>query len=178
MQRLVGIVTAAFFLASCGGGSSSGPTAPTPTTVQVAGVWSVTETITSMSGGECFAAVFQSLVGTVSRGTMQVSQSGASLTATFTYDSSGASCSYQGTAGASSIALNLVSCTASDILGATCPNSTARRDLRVQTGGINATVNGNTATGTSAETYNVLVANTGSAVGTLIGNSSFTATRR
>jgi hypothetical protein len=176
MRRRIVIALNLLFLVGCSGSDS--PTKPTPTTAQVAGVWSVTETVTSVNGGECFAAIFQSTVGSASRGTMQVSQSGASLTATFTSDSTGGSCSYQGTAGSSSIALNLVSCTASDAIGATCPNSTARRDVRLQTGGINATVNGNTATGTSAETYNVLVSGTGTAVATLTSNASFTATRR
>ena len=164
-------------LPSCGGSKGS-PTAPTPSIAQVAGVWSVVNTVSAVTGGECFAALFQTTIGGVTRGTMQVTQSGASVTATFTSDSTGASCSYQGTAGGSSIALNLVSCTASDIFAAFCPNSTARRDVRLQTGGINATVSGSSANGTGAETYNVFVAGTNSGVGALIVNSTFSATRR
>jgi len=134
MRRLnrIAFVVCAIFTGACGGGSKS-PTSPTPQYVQVGGVWSVTTTVTATSGGECFAAAFQSLIGTTDRGTMQISQNGSSLSATFTSDSDGSSCSYQGTAGVSVVALNTTSCTASDIIGATCPSG-ARRDIRLQTG--------------------------------------------
>jgi hypothetical protein len=171
------VLALALSVASCGGSKS--PTAPTqPQTVQVGGVWTVTQSLTGVTGGECFATLFQGSIGSTARGTMQITQAGSSLTATFTSDANGSSCTYQGTAGASSMALNLVSCTASDILGATCPNSTARRDIRILTAGINGNVSGSTATGTAAETYNVNVAGTTSAVGTLTLNSSFSATKR
>ena len=41
------------------GGSKSSPTAPTPQIAQVGGVWRVTETVTSVTGGECFASAFR-----------------------------------------------------------------------------------------------------------------------
>lgn len=107
---------------------------------------------------------------------MQVSQTGSSLTATFTSNTDGSSNAYQGTAGASSIALNETSCSACNIVGATCSTG-ARRDFRLQTGGISATVSGNSATGTGAETYNIFVAGTNTTVGVLVINSSFRATK-
>jgi hypothetical protein len=157
----------------CGGDSATGPT---PTTAQVGGVWTFSSTLTSVSGGECFASTFQSLVGTRGTGTAQIQQSGPSVTATVTDDSAGSSCSYTGTAGSNSVALNVNSCTASDLIGATCPNG-ALRNIRLQTGGINATVNGGSMIGTSAETYNVTTSS-GVGLGTLTFNYSFIGTRR
>lgn len=161
---------------SCGGGKSSTPTSPTPVTAQVAGVWGYTATVTSASGGECLASAFQTAVGFRSSGTIQIQQNGSSLSATTTEDGSGASCSYTGTAGANSLALNLVSCTASDAIGVMCTNG-SRRDVRIVTGGVNATVSGGSMSGTQAETYNVLTT-FGSPVGIATFNSSFSATKR
>lgn len=158
----------------CGGKS---PSSPSSRTVQVGGVWAVTSTLTSVTGGECLSAGFQSIVGAVDTGTMQISQVDSSLTATFTSNISGGSSSYQGTAGASSIALNETGCSACNLIGATCPNG-ARRDFRLQTGGVNATITGNSASGTAAETYNVFIAGTNSTVGVLTLNSRFSAIRR
>ena len=117
-------------------------------------------------------------MSTIGAGTIQVIQSGSSLTARFTDSSTGGSCDYLGTAGVSTVALNTSSCTASDLIGATCPGSTARRDIPLQTGGYNATVSGNTLSGTGAQTYNVFAANTTTPMGTLTLRSSFSATWR
>ena len=146
-------VLAAAMAALASGCGDNSPSSPTPSTAQVAGVWNLTSTVTSVSGGECFGPPFQTLVGQRGAGTAQIQQTGASLTATVTDDSTGGSCSHSGTAGASSLALNTTSCTASDALGARCPGSGLVRNIRLQTGGINATVSGSTMTGTSAETY-------------------------
>src|SRR6267143_2028255 len=147
LKRSFGVLAVAVAAISCGGGNS--PTSPSQQVAQVAGVWAVTGTFTSVTGGECLASTFQSLVGRTGTGTMQVTHSGSTLSATATDDASGASCSYQGSAGASSVALNLTSCIASDAIGAACPNG-ARRDVRLQTGAVTASVAENTATGTSA----------------------------
>jgi len=159
----------------CGGGAES-PTGPSAI-AQVAGVWGLTTTVTSVSGGECFAGLFQQLVGTRATGTIQIQQSGAGLTATTTDDESGSSCTYSGTAGSNSIAVNTTSCTASDVIGVSCPNGSGLRNIRLQTGGVNATMSGNTLTGTAAETYNVTTAG-GTGVGTLTVNYAFSANRR
>lgn len=169
-------VLTAFVLGMCVSACGGSDTSPSPQVAQVSGVWNVTSTITSVTGGDCLAAAFQTIVGSVGRGTMQVSQSGSSLTATFTSSADGSSNSYQGTAGASSIALNETSCSACNIIGATCSTG-VRRDFKLQTGGISATVTGNTATGTGAETYNIFVAGTTTTAGLLIINSSFRATK-
>jgi hypothetical protein len=171
---LLASVIIAFAVGCGGGGSPAGPSA----TTQVAGLWTFAETYASATGGECFAANFQTLVGQTGTGTVQMSQSGASLTARATDDVTGGSCDYTGTAGANTLALNVVSCTASDVLGATCPNG-ARRDLKLLTGGYNATLTSNTrATGTGAQTYNIFVAGTSTPVGTVSVTTQLTATRR
>ena len=175
--RVVAFGAACVLAASCGDSAGS-PTSPSKRTAQVGGVWAITETINSVTGGECFSGMFQSTIGSVGRGTMQVSQTGDSLTATVTDDRTGGSCNYTGTAGESSISLNVVSCTASDLIGAQCPGSNSKRDERLQTGGINGNISGSTATGTAAQSYNVVIAGTGTPMGSLILNSSFAATRR
>jgi hypothetical protein len=146
--------------------------------VQVAGVWRVSETYAAVTGGECLADAFAGLVGVTGTGTLQITQNGASLTARATDDATGASCDYVGTAGTSTIALNTSSCTASDFYGAACPTGGGMRDVRLLTGGFNATVTGTSATGTGAQTYNVFVAGTSTPVGTIVVSSRLTATRR
>lgn len=173
-MKTLPLVLAALLVAACSG--DNGPSSPTPTTVQVGGVWSITTTVTSTSGGECFAPLFQSLIGTTGTGTVQIQQSGASLTATVTDDGGGGACTYTGTAGTNTIALNTTSCTASDALGAQCPTG-GTRNVRLQTGAFTGTVTGTSVSGTSAETYNVTTG-TGAGVGILTINYSFTGTKR
>jgi hypothetical protein len=173
MRRALSIGLPILCLA-CGGSGS--PTEPTPV-AQVAGVWSYRVTLSGVSGGECVGAALQSLVGSTTTGTIQISQSGGSLTATTTNDDDGSNCTYTGTAGSNSFALNGNSCSIGVITGLMCPNGAAR-DIRIQTLGINATVSGSGANGTSAETWNVFVAGTASGVGPMTFNGNFTATRR
>ena len=166
------IIALALVTAGCG---SSSPTAPT--IAQVAGVWRGTTRVSSVSGGECFATAFQAAVGSVTTASAAVTQSGSTLNVTITDPSSGASCTFTGTAGETAIQLTVTGCTASDSIGARCPNG-AVRDIRLQTASINATVNGNTMTGTEGETYNVNVGGTSSPVGTLTVTSTFSVTKQ
>lgn len=169
-------IFAVVVLVGCGSDSPTAPSAQQPQQpAQVSGLWAFTGTVTSVSGGECFATAFQALIGERSSGTIQIQQTGASLTATVTDNGTGGSCTYSGTAGATSVALNTTSCTASDAIGARCPNG-ALRDVRLQTGAFNASLSGGVMSGTVAETYNVIGA--GGPVGVLTINGSFTAQRR
>lgn len=172
MKYLLPIVVA-FVVVGCSGNNS--PTVPA--SAQVAGLWSGTITITGITGGECVGGLLQRSLGQQERETLSVTQNGATLTATSTSQSSGSSCSYTGTAGASSVVLNVTSCTASDLLGITCANG-ARRDMRLQTAALNATVSGNSGSGTSGSTYNILAAGTQAAVGVMTVNGAFTMTRQ
>lgn len=160
----------------CGGSPASPTTVKLSATAQVAGVWAYRATLTSVSGGECVGALLQQSVGTVQAGTLQVQQTGASLSATLTNDSDGSSCSYSGTAGASSMALNASFCTSATINGIRCSNGSTR-NMALQVASINVSLAGSSATGTSADTYNVTT--TGNApIATMTLQGSVTGTRR
>lgn len=165
------VLAVALIALACGGS----PTGPSP--VQVGGVWNFTSRITTVTGGECFATSLQGGVGATDVGTIQITQSGSSLSAVVTSNGTGTGCSYSGTAGGNSISLNASSCQASDTIGAVCPSG-ARRDIRLVASAFNGTITGSTASGTAAETYNVLTSPGGTGVGTLVVNGTFTATRR
>ena len=175
IRRTVFVLLVSGICSACSGGDKS-PTTPTPVIAHVAGVWGFTLTVTAVTGGECFASTFQALVGERGSGTLQIQQSGSTLSATSTNDSTGSSCTYTGTAGANSLALNVTSCTASDILGARCTDGQTR-NVRLLTGGVNATVSGASASGTEAETYNI-TDSIERGVGTLVVNYSFSATKQ
>ena len=181
MKICHGWVLAALSLVAlnCGGDSTSptSPTAPsTPTIAQVGGVWTGTATLTNVTGGECVGTVFQLLVGTSDALTAAVTQTGSTLTATVTSQSSGTSCSYSGTAGTTTMTLNLTTCQVSTIVGIQCDGGFVR-DIELFAGSITGTVSGNTASGTQAETWNVFVGGTGIGVGPLTLNSTFTMAR-
>lgn len=173
MKRLILALT----LLSAGCGSSDPASPSAPATAQLGGVWRGTTRVSTVSGGECFASTFQTLVGSSKATSAAVTQSGASLSVVVTDSSTGASCTYSGTTGASAVVLTLTSCTASDTIGARC-TSGAVRDIRLLTSSINATASGTTMTGTEAETYNVNVSGTSTGVGTLTITSAFTVTKQ
>ena len=161
-------------------GDSDGPSTPSgpSTPVQVAGTWGYTLRLTSASGGECVGADLQNSSGLMDTGTLEITQSNASLTATVRSDLVPGACSYTGSAAADSFTLNLTRCDGGAIQpGYACSNG-AIRDLEYTGNPISATVSGTTATGTSVETYNVNAANTSTRVGVLTLNWNFSATRR
>jgi hypothetical protein len=178
LRRRRGLLSLAAVLAvsSVGCGSDSPTTPSAPIIAQVGGVWSVSTAFTSVSGGECVGSALATNVGARSTGTLQVQQAGSSLTATGTDDGTGASCSYTGTAGATTMALNITTCTASDIIGAQCANGSVR-NVRLQTGASNLSVNGASASGTLARTYNVTTT-AGAFVAVMTVNESVTLTKR
>src|ERR1051326_4622535 len=95
-------------LAVSGCGSNS--TTLTPSITQVGGVWIGSVTQISASGGPECLGFFQLSNGGSDRYTVQVTQNGATLTATGSSQSTDSNCSYTGTAGATTIALNATSC--------------------------------------------------------------------
>ena len=181
MKICHGWVLAALSLVAlnCGGDSTSptSPTAPsTPTIAQVAGVWTGTATLTSVTGGECVGTVLQSAVGSADSFTAAVTQTGSTLSATITSQSSGLSCSYSGTAGSNTVTLNLTTCQVDTLLDVQCAGGVLR-DMQLIAEGITGTVSGNTVSGTTAETWNVFIAGTTVGVGPLTLNSTFTMAR-
>jgi len=173
MKRLIVALALVVCSISCG----SSPTGPTGNdVVDVAGVWNFSATLSSVTGGECIGTTIQPSVGNVVRGTISITQTGATLTATTRASTDGSSCTYTGTAGQNSFALGWQTCDAGRQIGATCTNG-ARRDFNMVTNSINATKSGNTLAGTQAESFNVLVAGTNTNVGVLVLNANFTASR-
>ena len=176
MRNRLGLAMFLVATASCGDDS---PTAPSA--VQVGGVWRGIETITAVSGGECFGTTFQSLIAAgfpvrefpVS---VSITQNGANLDGTATSEEGG-NATYSGSAGQSTVVLTWVSCAACNLIGATCPNG-AQRDVVKQSGSVNASVAGPRMSGTEGEIYNVFIAGTQTPVGTLSLTSSFTLIRQ
>jgi hypothetical protein len=177
MLRKFAIGLLAVLASSCGSSGSS--TSPTPTIAQVGGVWKGTERVTAVTTSECIGQTLSAagIVGTSGTGTFQVTQSGATLNAVATSDSDGGTTNYTGTAGANSMALNFTSCNLCNVTNARC-SSGALRDLIVQADSINATVTGNSMSGTEATTYNVVVAGTSIGAGLLVVNATFAATKQ
>ena len=176
MKRLV-LIFGAFAIASaCGSDSPSAPSQPA--VAQVGGVWRGNFTTVSVTGGECFAGVLQSTIGGADAATASLTQTGSSVNATVTVTSTGSNYTYSGAVGQSALTLNGSNCSACNVIGATCPNGIARRDLKIQTLAITGTVIGNTITGTESETYNVFVGGTTSTVGSVVIANSFTLTRQ
>jgi len=130
--------------------------------------------LTSATGGECVGALFQEVIGGTNTGTLSVTQTSANLTASLR-SSGGLSCNYTGTAAASSMALNATACSAPGLTGFRCANG-ALRDIRIVSESVSASVSGRTATGAVVTTYDVVIGNTQTSVGTLTTNESLTGT--
>ena len=174
---LVRLSIVALVIGAAGCGSSDSPTSPS-NAVQVAGTWTYTLRLTGVSGGECVGADLQNATPPNDGGTLEITQNGASLTATVQSQLVSGTCAYTGTASSNSFILNLTRCDAGMVqTGYACSNG-AVRDLEYTSNPINATVSGTTATGTSIETYNINAANTTNRVGVLTLNWGFNATRQ
>jgi hypothetical protein len=135
-------------------------------------------TTTSVTGGECFAAIFQQAIGSVDQVTASISQAGSSVSTTVTVASTGGNFSYSGSVGQSALTATLNSCSACNVISARCPGTGVLRDIRLQTGAINGTVVGNSITGTESETFNVFVAGTTIPVGALVISNALNLTRQ
>jgi hypothetical protein len=174
------VVAVAVLGSTCGGGESSTPAAPTPTPTptitNVAGVWTGTARLTSVSGGECVGATLAASIGSPSSFTFQVTQSGSTLTAVWTSTTTGIFVNYSGTAGAGTMALNATASSAGWVYGFLCSNG-QRRDAQLTSETFTANVNGNSASGTIGESINVYLPGTTTGVGILTGSSSFSMTR-
>jgi len=133
-------------------------------------------TVTSITGGECVGVVLQSAVGRSTKLTASVQQSGSSLTATVTDDGTGTSCSYSGSAGTTTISLNLQSCPVDAGLGLRC-SSGDLRDIQVVAGALTGTVSGRRITGTETSTWNTFVSRTAIATDPMVFNGQFVLNR-
>jgi hypothetical protein len=161
--------------AGCGGGPSA-PSTPPP--VQAAGAWRGALRVTSGTGEPCVGAAFQSAAGVSFDYTLSVQQSGERLTATSTSPATGIVCQLAGTAGASSIVLNLTTCSndAPPRFFSCVPD--VFRDARPSALTLNANITGNSLSGTYAETYTVVVSGTTTNLGTATLNAQLTLNRQ
>lgn len=182
MKRLALTVAVGLALTACGGGDSnngtSTPTTPSaPTIAQVGGVWTGSVVQTSASGGDCVGPFFQQSNGASDRYTVTISQSGTFLTATASSQTSGSSCTYSGTAGSNTLALNFLDCQSGAAYRVTCAGG-FQRDIYLRARSITGTVSGNVINGTTGETWNVYPVGTMSnPFGNLIVNDGFTFSR-
>jgi hypothetical protein len=158
-------------LSTCGG-SPAAPSGP----AQVAGAWTGTLTVTSITGGECVGVVLQSAVGRSTNFTASIQQSGSSLTATITDAATGTSCTYSGSAATTTISLNLQSCPVDAVLGLRCGNGDLR-DIQVVAGALTGTVSGSRITGTETSTWNTFVSRTAVDTGPMVFNGQFVLNR-
>jgi len=155
--------------------SSSSPT--TPSTPQLSGVWLGEQTLTSFTGGECLAPVFQDLLGLPSQFHATLTQSGNSVTATLDIDRTGGVCTYTGSIEGNALVLTTTSCTGTRTLALRCSNG-AVRDLLPESESLHATVNVDGMAGSAVEHDTVVVSGTSNRAGTFAGNSTFTLTRQ
>jgi len=164
-HRIVLIVLVCL-IAACG---SSSPAAPS--IAQVGGVWTgnVTQTGATSTTGECLA-FFQQSNGGSDRYTVSITQTGSDLTATASSQSSGQSCNYTGTAGATTVSLNATAC---NPVGYAVVCNGLARDVVINARSVTGTVSGNTISGTTGETWNVVVHNTSTPVGIVTVNNTF-----
>jgi hypothetical protein len=175
MKRIVA-VTVVVVGTGCSDSTTTPSTPPPPKPVQVAGIWTLTETRTSVTGGECLDGSMQGTVGNVVTDTITITQNNSSLTAVTTANLNGVSCNWTGTADTDRLVLNLSSCqTNANLFGLKCANG-ASRDIRISSALINLIINagGASYSGSKAETYNVYPAGTLSQVGTMVFNENAT----
>ena len=152
---------------ACGGGSS--PAAPAAS-AQVGGLWTGTTTTRSVSGGECLGPL---LAGSSDRPrvTVEIQQTGSSLTAKVTNILYGTSCTYAGSAGTTTISLNMQSCLGGKVNNIKCLNGDSR-DMEVATGAITGIVDDLGIGGTEEQTWNTFVSGTTSATGPMVISSA------
>jgi hypothetical protein len=156
----------AMSLSSCGGGPS-GPSAP-----QIAGTWTGSRRVVSISGGDCVGAdLGAALTGATGDFNFTIAQDGNSIRTQI------GTCTYSGQVGVNELVLDLDPgpCTAL-MPGFVCAGG-AVRDLRDVSSRLTGTRAGNRMLGTTTETTNVFVAGTSTIAGVLVTTIAFTVSR-
>jgi len=165
------LLTGGLLWAGCG---SSQPTAPS--VLQISGTWVGEQRLTSVTGAECLAPVFDELLTLPSQFRATVTQSGANVTAVLDIGHTGSVCTFSGSLDGNGLDLTQIECSGTGTLALSCGNGTMR-DLRPASETIHATISGGTIIGLAMENDNVLVSGTGDRVAVLVAASSFTLTR-
>ena len=160
--------------ASCG----SSPTSPPPI-VSVSGTWSGIATLAGVSGGECVATGFASVVGSsIAVDPFPISQVGDNVTMRVPLIFSAADCAYSGIATAAGF--NLAAANCGRYPSRRCveiPGDSPVRDISFVSATFSGTVTGNALSATAVETWNVYVAGTQTSVGPLTLTSRWNLTR-
>lgn len=168
--------------ASCGQAPIP-PTAPSQSSfiTPIGGMWSGTLTLTEVGGGECVGAEIaaaSALNPSTNQGTITVLQDGADISATFRAETTGATCTYAGSASLNRFSLNDLSCTVEVFYQ--CANGQPRV-LQPIGSTLTGVQNGNEISGTVATSYNVFSIDPDNRRRPLSGltmRHSFTANRR
>ena len=146
--RPVLLVLSAAVATACSGGGS--PSSPTPSTLNISGVWDVVTTLTSGTGnGPCLGLFF---IGQQSTSVANIQHNGTNVTATVS-DANGFQYAYTGTLNGSQF---FVSLTASNLAFTRTPCTNGLGyDLRLATHTLTGTATSSVITGTGAQTTNV-----------------------
>jgi len=169
MKRLV-VLASAILISAC-----DFTTPAEPSIVQVAGNWSGTVTQLSATGDPECLAVLQRSNGVADRYTLTVTQNGIEVLASATSASTGMTCQYRGTAHATTVDLATRVCYPIGV-PATC-NALAR-DVDLVAHTMAGTVNGNTISGTTEQTWTVFPRAASNVIGVITVNNTFTFTRQ
>jgi len=150
---------------SCGGSSAA------PSVIQIAGHWTGTAMITSVTGGDCLYPSYASLVGTTFRFTMDLQQSGNNLTAT------DETCSATGSIDGNRFTLTLAGGNCTELeTGTVCANG-AGRDTRLIGLTTTGVLDGSVITGTYTQVTSVYPFQKPTAIDNLTIVSSFSLSR-
>lgn len=160
------------------------PTSPTDVSLfipNVEGVWSGPMTLTEYhTSDRCTGEMINTFLPVADVGTLSIAQQKTDTSATFTTESTGLACKYDGTSTLSTVAMNAKSCDRTDLL-VSCAEGGVRV-LQLVGSRLTGVWSGNQLTGETSATYNVFLPKDGGApgpaVGSLVTTHNFSATRR
>jgi hypothetical protein len=160
------------------------PTSPTDASLFIPtpeGVWSGPMTLSEYrTGDRCTGEMINTFLPIADEGTLSIAQQNADTSATFTTESTGLACRYNGTSTFGTVAMNAESCDRTRLL-VNCAEGVVRV-LELVGSRVTAVWNGNQLTGQTSATYNVFVpekgGDPGDPVGSLVTTHDFSATRR
>lgn len=168
MKRL-GLIGVVPLIVACG----SGPAQPSP--AQMAGTWTGTITLASAAGGDCLALLFGETVGVpFSVFPFPITQSNRVIDATIPLSFTGNDCLYSGTVDGDTFLLNATASCGMIRSPQFCRNGDERvpRDVKFVGATISGRVQGNTASTTAIEKWDVFLPGTTASVGMLTLTSS------
>ena len=160
------------------------PTSPTDVSLFIPnaeGVWSGPMTLSEYhTGDHCTGEMIDTFLPVADVGTLSIAQQNADMSATFTTESTGLACRYDGTSTLSTVAMNAKSCDRTLLL-VNCAEGGVRV-LQLVGSRVTGVWKGNQLTGEASATYNVFLPGKGGVpeipVASLVTTHDFSATRR